>query len=286
MAARSTWKGSVQIQFADTPLPIPVPVAVYTATKSRRSESFKMLDPVFNMPVSQRLVDKDGTVIERSSTVKGVEAGPGQYVALTEQGLELIGNVGRTPVVNVERFAPIESIDFNQAIEHYVITPDPKVAGADAAVQVLWNGLRASHRAAVIQNWAAKENSKPSILVITAQENGLVGTLIAYARERNDVPSPFVPQVNEEIGQMFEKAVRNYNLDYFDAGVYTDSHAERRQQAIDLALSGAPLDEHIAAAQPAEPQTPNLMAALQASLAGMAPKQPAEVEPEKEEVVA
>jgi non-homologous end joining protein Ku len=245
-----------------------------------------MLDPVFNQPVSQKLVDKDGTVIERSSTVKGVEAGPGQYVALTEQGLELIGNVGRSAVVDIERFAPVESIDFNQAVEHYVITPDPKVPGADAAVQVLWNGLHATNRAAVIQNWAAKENSKPSILVITAQDNGLVGTLIAYARERNDIPGQFVPGVNDQVAQMFEAAIRNYNLDDFDASVYTDTHAERRQQAIDLALSGAPLEELLAAGAPApEPETPNLMSALLAS-AGAEPVKPAKKPRAKKEVAA
>ena len=277
MPARSTWRGAVNIHFADTPIPIPVPVAIYTAVKSRRGESFKMLDPVNKMPVSQRLHAIDDTIVERSATLKGVEAGPGNWVAVEGDALSLIEGVGRSTKVEVERFADVDSIDFGRTIEHYVITPDEKVSGSDSsAVQVLWNGLRASRRAAIITNWAPRANSKPSILAITATENGLEGHLLAYEREyQTDVPS-FTPDVREKIGEMFERAIRNYNLDDFDPSAYVDTHAERRQQAIDLALSGAPLGEALAASVQTATESPDLMAALEASLAAAAgPAEPA-----------
>jgi Ku protein len=261
MAARSTWAGA--ITFAG----FPIPVQVFTVVKSRKSASFKMLDPVHKMPVSQILVDCEGDKVERAETLKGVEASKGTFVALGDDALELIENQGRSTAVEVERFAAVASIDFSLSLESYVVIPDPKVPGSEQPVQILWNGLRESQRAAVIPEWAATASAKPSTLVIRATGDGLAGSLLPFGSElKTDLPV-WVPVADERAGQTFAAVVaKNYSTEDYDISVYKDGKAERREAAIALALSGAPIPAEVK--QDAAPAAvPDLMAALEAQLA-------------------
>jgi non-homologous end joining protein Ku len=223
-----------------------------------------MLDPIYRQPVSQQLIDTQGAPVVRGETLKGVDDGSGSYVALEGKALELIENVGRSTTVRIERFTELEAVDFTHTIEHYAVLPNAKVPGSDASVSVLWNGLLASKRAMVIEGWSPRASSKPSILVIWANDEGLQANLLAFEYEHNDLPT-FKPTHNPAVGEMFATATASRYLPTFDPGDYQDTHAQARQQAIDLALSGKPIEDGVPVAP--KPSAPDLMAALEASLA-------------------
>lgn len=262
MATRSDWAGSVL--FAG----FPISFRAYKRVRDRRSEAgFKMLDPKFHAPVKQAWLDQEGTLIQRADTVKGVEANGGFHV-LPNEALELIEAQGRSTSIEIKEFSPRETVDFSLALTSFVLTPDEKVAGSEGPVNILWNGLRATGRVAVIEGWAQKGNSKPSTLVIDATENGLIGYVEPFRAEVNPVPT-WTPTPDEKQASVFSAfAEQNYTIADFSLDDFTDTKNERHAAAIAMAISGeASVPEELTAPAPA---VPDLMAALEASLAANA----------------
>jgi non-homologous end joining protein Ku len=259
MAARSDWRGG--ISFAGQT----IPVAAYKAVSRQRPPSFNMLDPTHRQRVRQQLVDVEGEPVERSETLRGVEVGKTIY-PLPAEALELIEKVGRSDVLDIERFSEVGSVPLGLSLETYRIVPDEKVPGSASSVQTLWNGLRYTGRAAVIPNWSARAGSRPSTLVIHADDEGLVGNVLPFAEEiRHDAPA-FEPVTDERQGQMFESGLEIFecSLDAFDLQAYADTWLARRQAAIDMAVAGKPIPVEVAADAPMT--APDLNAALAAAL--------------------
>lgn len=270
MAARSAWAGV--LTFVINGVPFPVHVAAYTVTTSRKSASFKMLDPKYKMPVSQKLVDTEGNEAARGDTLKGVEVTKGHYVALTDDALELIERLGASEQVEIERFAPVASIPFDLSLGALKFVPNPKVPGSEQPVNIIWNGLRESERAAVIPDWAPTASAYPSTLVIRATGDGLGGSVIPFGSElKSDLPT-WVPVADEKAATLAAAAIaQGYCIDDFDISVYQDGKAQRREAAIALALSGEPVPAEVKASA-AAPAAPDMMAMLEASLAAQKPE--------------
>lgn len=258
----------------DFPVPVPIPVAAYSRIRSRQSSSFKMLDPVHKLPVKQQLVDVEGNTVDRTKTFKGVEVSRDNYATIEGDALEMIERAGATDSVEIERFAELSSIDFGLSLQTFFIVPDTKVPKAADTVQILWNGLMFTKRAAVIENWVPKVGARPSTLVIAATSEGLVGHVIAFAEELYDQPE-WSPQISEKIADMFKRTIEvEYSTDAF-TNEYVDGYAERRAKAIELALSGEIVTAAAAVEGDKPADTPDLMAALEASLAAVQEDKPA-----------
>lgn len=261
MAERATWTGT--IRFAGL---VPIHVSAYAPVKSRRSVSFKTLDPKLKRPVQQVYLDEKGKKVVRADTLKGVENGADNWVALGDDALELIEKATRSSVVEIERFAPAASVDTSLAIETYRLTPNEKVPESEEAVQLLWNGLRSTGRVAVVEDWTARAGSKPSTLVVSADDAGLVGYLMPFEGEVKSLPL-WKPVENESQAVLFEQIIeQNYELGEFNLGQYRDVYSQRRQAAIDMALSGAPAPKEVTEAAEVQVSTPDLMSVLRASL--------------------
>lgn len=271
MAARSTWAGG--IMFAG----FSIPVRVFTLLNSRKSGSFKMLDPTHKQPVKQILVDVDGTEVARADTLRGVEFPKGQFTALPDEALEMIENADRSTAVEVERFAPVATVPLELSLESYIVVPDEKVPGSEQPVQILWNGLHETESAAIIPDWCPRAGARPSTLIVRAIDDGLRGNLLPFAGElKGGLPS-FQPQADETKAQTFAAVVaQQYTTDDFDLAAYADGYAERREAAIALALDGKVLDIPKPAEQP-QAAAPDMMAMLQAQLAAA----PAKAKPAK-----
>lgn len=255
--ARSSWTGA--ITFAG----FPINVAAYAVT-SKSVAGFKMLDPNHKLPVQQKLVDVAGEEVQRADTLKGVEVGKDRYVALDPAAVEMIQAVDRSVTVDVERFAPLDSVPLNLATGAMRLIPDSKVPGSEQPVQILWNGLRATNRAAIITDWCPRSGARPVVLAIYADDDGLIAHTLPYATDLNDVPN-MVPVENEQAATMFEQLVSaQYECGDFTLADYEDGHAARRQLAIDAALNGEVIEAPASA--PAKPSAPDLMAAMAAAL--------------------
>ncbi len=262
MTPRADWRGA--ILFAS----FPVPVAAYKRVRRDRGDSFKMIDPKDKLPVNRIYVDHNGDKVEYDDLGRGVVVGEVIH-ALPPEALEQIERASRSTFVEIERFAPLNTIALDLSLESYVITFDDKVPGSEQSIQTFWNGLKASGRAAVIQDWCPRSGSKPSTLVIYATDEGLIGNIMPFKFEVKPCPS-FTPAVDKGAQKMAAMAIDTmYPTGPFDLEAYRDGHAERRQAAIDMALAGEPIPAGEAVPKPA---APDLMQALAAKLEGAGTK--------------
>jgi non-homologous end joining protein Ku len=246
-----------------------IPVAAFKRVNRQRPPSFKMLAPSDSKPVKQVLQDSSGDIVNRADTGRGVEIGKAVH-PLPAAALELIEKVGRSQVVEIERFTALSSVEpyFDLTLDTYAICPDEKSPGSESSVQTLWNGLRHTERAAVIPNWSPRAGSRPSILVVHAADEGLVGNVLPFSYEIKHNDEAFQPTVDEKQGKMFEAALDIFEpvLEDFDLEAYKDTWLARRQAAIDMALAGEaiPVDPELEA--PTGP-VPDLLSALEAAVA-------------------
>lgn len=255
---QSTWAGAVQFMgFA-------IHVKAYTTVQSRKTESLTMLDPVHKQPVRQQYVDVEGVVVPKDQTLRGVKVGRAVHL-LSEEGTARIERATKTASCDVERFSPTESVRTELALQTLRIVPDERVDGSESPVQTLWNGLRATGRSAIVEDWCPRAGAYPSILAISAVEDGLVAHVLPYAHEVKRTLPSFAPVVDAEAAELFELVIaQRYETALFDHDAYQDTYAIRRQAAIDAALAGE------ASSLDGETPTsgaPDLMAVLRASVA-------------------
>lgn len=265
--ARSAWSGA--IQFAG----FPIHLSAYTLTKS--AESFKGLCSCHGQPIKQdKFCSVDGTRVARSgeegdpnliTTSKGVQVARGKYVILPDEAAELIGRSDRSEVLAVERFAPVDSVAFVYSQMAMRLVPNEKVPGAAQPVEILWNGLRTTERAAIIDGWIARAGSRPQLLAIHADGEGLLANVLPYESWlKTDVPSHAFVE-NQQAAEMFEQVVNaNYETDPFDHSAYTDTYTERRDELVQKALAGEVIEVEQAPTQ--HTAAPDLMAAMQQAL--------------------
>lgn len=258
MAARTTWRGA--LAFAG----FPINVAAYAVTKSRSAESFKMLG-ADGLPVKQQLVDTSGTVVERADTQRGVEVSKGKFAVLPPAAIEAINEAEKSKTCEPAGFPALDTVP-PLSKQAYRLTPDEKVPGADQGYGILWNGLRASGRALIVDGWKATSSSRPTLLAIHADDEGLIANALPYSGELNDVPTADVEEdaAKAAMFQQFLDTVYADETGPFDLTAFTDTYAETRKEIVAKALAGEVIEAPQAPAGAAS--GPDLMAAMTAAL--------------------
>lgn len=265
MAARPSWTGAVI--FAG----FPIYLRAYPIVQSRAAGSFKSLCPCHHQPIKQHKVcATTGDVVDNADLLKAVEPTKGNFVALDPDAVEFIRTADSSETVEVERFAPRDSLPLTYALGRYRLCPNDKMPGSEGPAGIFWNGLRATERAAVVPGFIPRAGARDQLAVIVADVYGMDLLWLPYHAELIDPPE-WAPDENEQAGEMFEAFVgqAGYNMDDFSWPQYASGYEARRNEAIEKALSGAPLPA--APAPTAAPAVPDLMAAMQAALAS-APK--------------
>jgi DNA end-binding protein Ku len=263
MAARSAWSGA--INFAGFPLH----VSAYNLIASKQADSFKTIAPDGH-PVRQQYVDSSGSVVERDQCSKGAQIGKDKVVVLKPEAVEQIQNAEKSEVVEAHSFPLAESIPMHLATGHFRFVPNGKVPGSAQSVGILWNGLRKTKRALVVDGFVPRAGSRPVLLAIHADEYGLTGNVLPYTTGLNAVPEhKFVADAAQ--ASMFEQFVaQNYTTDDFAHASHEDTYAKRRADVIAKAVAGEPIVTTAGEAK-AEP-VPDLMAAMEASLKAVSKK--------------
>lgn len=252
--------------FSITLAGVPIQVAAYHRA-TRKNQSFKMIDPKHQQPVKSVLMDIDGNEVKRDETGRGVETGKVVY-PLPAEALPLIEKVGKTEIVEIARFAPLDTVPLELALESYVLVPNDKVPASEQSVQIFWNGLNKTKLVAIIDQLAIATGARPTTFAVVAHDDGLVGYVLPYAHEvRGDAPA-FVPEPNAKFAKVFATFIEgDYEIEPYDVNVYHDTYTERRRAAIDMALAGK-LDEIPVQAEMELPTNGgDLMAKLEATLA-------------------
>lgn len=262
--ARPSWSGS--IEFAG----FNMKVAAWRTTKDKRSESFKTLDPVHKMPVSQQLVDFQGNVVERATTMRGIAVYDG-IVPLTPEQLESITEGERTKRIVAEVFPPKDTVDLSLAVGHFQLGPPDAAPEEGASLNVLWNGLRSTERVMVTEI-TMRGGARPAMYAIEATATGLIAHQMPYASDFQETTS-WVPEVNERAAELFELVTQDAVLDDFILDAYDDLYTQRRQTVIDAALRGEKVS--INGEQPPAVVAPDLMAELEKQMGDAKPKRKA-----------
>lgn len=253
--ARSYWSGPIIVAG------FPFGVKVYSLN-GKSAESFKTLCACHDEPIAQKnTCASTGDVV--TDPKKGVAHGGG-WIALDPAVIEAINADGKSATIDPLNMPPVASLPMHLSNAAY------QLVNADAAsavpVATLWRVLRKT-MLAIESVWTPRAGSKDKRMVIHATETGLVANELPWGADLRDVPAGDVltAVVPDEQVLMFEKALPTlYSTQPFDMAARSSAYAERRADLIAKALAGAPMPAASAAPAPAGP---DLMAALQASLA-------------------
>lgn len=234
----------------------------------RSAQSFKTVCGCHEQPITAPKVCAV-TGNKPAETHSAWEVGKDALVVLPDDAVEQLKSSEGTTMLEIERFAPIESIPFVFSKSVYRFVASDKVPGSQGPVNILWNGLLKTGRAAVIDGWVARSGSRPTTLVIHADDVGLLGNTLPYLTDLKDAPTGTFTQ-DEKAAAVFEQFVdTNYLVEAYDVAAYTDTYAETREELIAKAMAGETIA--VAATAAPKPAGPDLMAAMQAAL-GETPK--------------
>lgn len=274
MAERPAWTGS--IIFAG----FPIHLRAYPVVQSRAAGSFKSLCPCHQAPIKQHKVcATTGEIVNNDDLLKGVETSKNTYAVLDAEAVEFIRHAESSETVEVERFAPRDSLPLTYAIGRWRLVPNDKIPGSEGPCGIFWNGLRATERAAVVPGFVPRAGSRDQLAVVVADVYGMDLLTLPFNAELK-TPPEWAPQENEQAGEMFEAFVgqAGYVMDDFSWPQYESNYEARRNEAIEKALAGEVVT--VSDAPAAAPAAPDLMAAMQAALA-TAPKAKAKPAPKK-----
>jgi non-homologous end joining protein Ku len=145
------------------------------------------------------------------------------------------------------------------------------VAGAEQALNIVWNGLLSTGLAWCTQ--MSIRGGHDAVLVVYADEAGLFAALLPFEEEVYPAPS-FSFERSEKAGNLFAAMVeQEHEIDDFDHSAWKSEYRARRQAAIEAVIAGAPV-EALPEPKPEDTKVPDLMGLLEASI-GTAKKKPA-----------
>jgi DNA end-binding protein Ku len=258
--ARAIWSGSISFGLLN------VPVKLYSAV-SKKSVSFRELRESDGSRIRhKRVAEADGKEVDYNDIVKGYEIAPDQYVTITKEELEEL-DPKKTRAIEIQDFVDLDDIDPIYFDHPYYLGPDK---GAERAYALLVKAMEDQRKVAiarfVLRNRESLAALRPMDGVLT----------MATMRFADEVVSPDeISEVFAEDGEppqkkeldMAKALIDSLSSD-FDAGQYRDEYREELLALIERKAQGKAI-----VAQPSEEpkptKAPDLMAALEESLASV-----------------
>lgn len=256
--ARSIWSGSVSFGLVN------VPVKLYTAVQ-RKTVHFHQLHDADGARIQQRRVcSADGEEVPFEHIVKGFELSADRYVMLEPAELDSLA-AAKTKLIEIELFVDLAEIDPLLFDQPYYLAP---AAGSGKAYRLMLDAMRDAGKVA-IGRFVLRQ--KEHLVALRAQESVLVMETLVYADEVvppssiEDVSSAEV-EVSERELAMAGKLIEMLSGP-FEPERYRDEYREAVLSLIERKAAG---EEIALAPAPAAPKAvPDLMAALQASVAAV-----------------
>jgi DNA end-binding protein Ku len=253
VAPRSLWNGTISFGL------IRVPVKVYTATESK-TVHFREVHLQDGSRIEQRRIcPNDDKEVDYDHIVKGFEVRKGEWVELTDDEIAAAAGA-QTRLLEIDHFVPAEEIDpvFYERTYYLGAGDDGKDAYA-----LLSAALERSGRAGV-GRWVFHDRERT---VIVRPLGGVLALhTMRFAADLVDPGSLELPSVSRKPVKreidMAGKLVQGLHTD-FDPGDYADEHRREVEKLIERKASGKQIE---APEAPAEEQSDDLMAALEASL--------------------
>jgi DNA end-binding protein Ku len=267
---RAIWSGAISFGLVN------IPVKLYSAV-SRKTVRFHQIDAESGARVRQRRVGPNGEEVAYDQIVKGYEIGPDRYVTITPEELESL-EPQKTRTIDIEDFVDLEQIDPVFFDHPYYLAPD---TGAAKAYRLLVDAMEDSGKVAVAR---VVLRSKEHLVAIRPRGGALAMETMLFADEVispdsfEELSGDGEVQTNDRELTMARQLIESLASE-FEPGKYRDEYRERVLELIERKAQGETIVIEEPAAEPQE--VPDLMAALEASIAQAKKPAPKEKAPAK-----
>ena len=259
--ARAIWTGSISFGLLN------VPVKLYSAVSSR-SVSFRELREGDHSRIRHKKVaEEDGEEVPYEKIVKGYEIAPEQYVVMSKGELEDLAPK-KTKAIQIEDFVDLDEIDPIYFDKPYYLGPQ---LGAERAYALLVEAMAAQRKVAIAR---FVMRNKESLAAIRATGDVLTLATMRFADEV--VPPEQLTELlgeadqvepNEKEIEMAKALIDSLGSD-FDPSGYKDEYRGELLALIERKARGEDLVS-VDAEAPKPTKAPDLMAALEESLAAV-----------------
>jgi DNA end-binding protein Ku len=254
--ARSIWRGAISFGLVN------VPVKLYSAV-SKKNVQFNQLHESDGSRIKmKRFCAEEDAEVPYEEIVKGYEISPGRYVVITPEELEAL-DPKKTRTIDIEDFVDLDEIDPLFYEHPYYLAPD---TGAAKPYKLLLAALKETNKVAiarvVIRSKEYLTAIRPAGDVLT-METMLFSDELIDPGDIDELPDEDVRATEREV-DMARQLIESLAT-AFEPEKYRD---EYRDRVLDLIERKAQGEEVAVAAEPEAPAAvPDLMAALEASLA-------------------
>src|SRR5829696_176404 len=251
--ARSIWSGAISFGLVN------VPVKLYSAV-SRKTVRFHQLSGETGSRIQQKRVDPaTGDEVPYEQIVKGYELTRDKYVIITPDELDAL-DPERTRTVDLEEIDPIY-------YDHpYYLVPD---TGAGKAYGLLLSAMEAAGKVAIAR--VVLRSKEQLVAIRPAGDLLMMETMIFHDEvvphdSLDDLPDAKDLKANSRELNMAQQLIDSLTSG-FDPSKYRDEYREKVLELIERKASGEEIAVQPEAPAPAK--VPDLMAALEASLAAV-----------------
>jgi DNA end-binding protein Ku len=260
--ARAIWSGSISFGLLN------VPVKLYSAV-SKQTVRFRELREGDGARIRhKRVAEADGKEVPYEKIVKGYEYAPDQYVVLSRDELSEL-DPKRTRAIEIQDFVDLDDIDPIYFEQPYYLGPDK---GAERAYALLVQAMKEARKVAIARFVL---RNKEHLAAIRPMDEVLTLTTMRFHDEVSS-PQDLDGEVFEESKpkkpekrelEMAKQLIESLTSD-FKPDQYRD---EYREELLDLLERKAAGKEVVSAPseEPKPTKAPDLMAALEESLAAV-----------------
>jgi DNA end-binding protein Ku len=259
--ARAIWSGTISFGLLN------VPVKLYSAV-ARRGISLREIRESDGARIRHRRV-AEGTEEEvpYGEIVKAFEITPDRYVPLSKDEMAAIAPE-RTRAIEVQDFVDLDQIDPIYFDSPYYLGP---ADGAEKAYSLLARAMQESGKVAiarfVFRNKEHLAALRPSDGVLTLTTMRFADEVVPPS-ELDDVLPSGKPKVAKQEVEMAEQLIESLTRD-FDPGAYRDEYREELLGLIERKAEGKDVLTAPATEEPKATAAPDLMAALEESIAAV-----------------
>jgi DNA end-binding protein Ku len=257
---RSIWSGAISFGLVN------VPVKLYSAV-SKKTVRFNQLNGKTGHRIAQKRVDPTtGEEVAYEDIVKGYELTKDRYVLITQDELDAL-DPERTRTIDIEDFVDIADIDPVYYDHPYYLVPDK---GAEKAYGLLLDAMREAAKVAIAR--VVLRSKEQLVAIRPAPGDVLMMETMIFADEVvppdsiDDLPAAEELKTTDRELKMARQLIDSLSSD-FEPEKYHDEYREKVLELIERKASGEEIAVQPEAPEPAK--VPDLMAALEASLAAV-----------------
>ena len=253
---RAIWSGAISFGLVN------VPVKVYSAV-SRKTVRFHQLHDKDGVPIRQkRVCPADDEEVSYEHVVKGYEVAKDQYVVIDPEELEAL-DPKKTRSIDIQEFVRLEEIDPIYYDSTYYLAP---ASGAEKAYGLLLKAMSEAGKVAIgrvvlrTKEYLAAIRPAGDVMVMVTM---LFGDEVVDPDRLDELPARDGKAGKREV-EMAQRLIESLSVE-FDPSRHHDEYRERVLDLIERKAAGEKIS--VASPEREEGPTPDLIAALEASLA-------------------